>query len=142
MFKKFVSLFMLYAALAIMLGHDFIPHHHDFEHKDLAHHHHHGHAHHHGHSSDNNSEEESDDWGHFFSNFHHCAIGLTFLTSHPIADDFPDYIPLLTADVNFTFVFQPIVVEVRQNSPPYFADYHNSQEYLPNGLRAPPAFIV
>lgn len=138
-----MSLLMLYTALALMLGHNFIGHHHhDFEHNEVSHHHDDGH--HHDNDSENNddSESESDDWSHLFSGIQHGADGLTFLTSHSSTDNLSKQIPQFTAIQLSNFVLQQIIVEVRQNAPPYIADYYNSRIFLPCGLRAPPVFIV
>lgn len=124
---------MLYSALAILLGHNFIPH----QHQDLGqdnHSHHHPEGPHH----DNEGEGETNDWGHFFSYFQHGTQGITFLTSHGPAENFSKQIPTLTPLQTSTFVFQQVITEVRQNAPPYISDYYNSLNFLPSGLRGPP----
>jgi hypothetical protein len=145
--KKSVSILMLYSALALMLGHNFIGHHHhhDFEHNEMSHHHNDGHQHHndgHQHDNDNNSEDESDDWEHLFSGIQHGAEGLTFLTSHSSSDKVSKQIPQPTALHTSNFIFQQVIIKIWQNAPPYIADYYNSQNFLPFGLRAPPVSIV
>lgn len=138
MLKKFVSILMLYSALALMLGHNFIGHrHHDFEHNEVSHHHHDGHHHH----NDSDSEEENDGWTNLFSGIQHGAEGLTFLTSHG-SDNLTKQIPQFNALHISNFIFQRVIVEGRQNAPPYVSNYYNSQNFLPSGLRAPPFFIV
>jgi len=134
-----VSILMLYSALAIMLGHNFIEHHHhDFEHNEVSHHHNDGHHH----ENDTDNEDERDDWSHLFSGIQHGSDGLTFLTSHSSTDNLSKQIPQFTAIQVSNFVLQQIIVEVRQNAPPYIAKYYNSQNFLPYGLRAPPISIV
>lgn len=135
--KKFVSLIMLYSALALMLGHNFIGHHHnDFGHNEVAHHHH-------NETEDNcDSGDESADWTHFFSGIQHGTDGLIFLTSHSSNDNLtkrtPDFAAIQVSD----FVLNQIICGVGQNAPPFISDYYNSQNFLPSGLRAPPIFIV
>lgn len=137
MLKKFLSILMLYSALAIMLGHNFIPHHHhNFEHHKESHHHKDGHHH------DDDSEDESDDWGHLFSGLHHGAEGLTFLTSHTYTEHLSKQFFQFTAPYTSKYILYQVIIEARQNAPPYIVDYHNSQYFLPSGLRAPPIFIV
>ena len=127
----------MFTALAVLLGHNMVPHHHhDIEHSEISHHHNGGHQH------DNDSQDESEDWGHFFSGLRHGAEGLTFLASHSFTNGFSKLIPQFTALHVSHFVFQHVIVDVQQNAPPYISDYHNSQNYLPSGLRAPPIFIV
>lgn len=151
MFKRFASILMLYSALAIMLGHDFIEHHHnyDFEQNVTSHHHSEGHHHHSdGHHHDNNTnddkdtDDESDDWKHLFSIIEHGVEGLPFLTNHSSVDNFSKQIPQFIAVRISNFIFKQTIIEVRQNAPPFIAAYYNSQILLPSGLRAPPVFIV
>lgn len=138
MHKRFVSLLMLYSALAIMLGHNFIGHHHhhDFEQNELSHHHSDGHHHDHG------TEDESNDWEHFFSYLQHGVEGLKFLIGHSSPVQFSKQIPQFTALQTSYSVFKQVIIVIRQNDPPYIADYYNPQNFLPSGLRGPPCFIV
>jgi hypothetical protein len=134
-----VFILMLYSALALMLGHNFIGHHHhDFEHNEVSHHHNDGHHH----DNDTDTEDESDDWSHLFTGIQHGAEGLTFLTSHNSTVKSSIQIPQFTALHVSNFNFQQIIIEVRQNAPPYIADYYNSRIFLPCGLRAPPVSTV
>lgn len=135
---------MLYSALALMLGHNFIGHHHhDFEQTEVSHHHNDGHHHDNDPEDNSDSENESDDWSHLFSGVqHYGAEELTFLTSHSSTDNLSKQIPQFIAIQVSNFVLNQIIVEVRQNAPPYISEYYNSQNFLPNGLRAPPIFIV
>ena len=139
MFKKFVSIVMLHAALALMLAHNFIGHHHhDFEHNEVSHHHNDGHHH----DNDTENEADNDDWTHLFSGIQHVAEGLTFLTSHFSTEKLSKRIPQFTALHSSNFIFKRVIVEVRQNAPPNTSEYYNSQIFLPCGLRAPPICIV
>ena len=151
MFKRFASILMLYSALAIMLGHDFIEHHHnyDFEQNVTSHHHSEGHHHHsdgHHHDintdDDKDTDDESDDWKHLFSIIEHGVEGLPFLTNHSSVDNFSKQIPQFIAVRISNFIFKQTIIEVRQNAPPFIVAYYNSQILLPSGLRAPPVFIV
>lgn len=153
MFKRFASILMLYSALAIMLGHDFIEHHHnyDFEQNVTSHHHSDGHHHHsdgHHHDintdtdDDKDTDDESDDWKHLFSIIEHGVEGLPFLTNHSSVDNFSKQIPQFIAVRISNFIFKQTIIEVRQNAPPFIVAYYNSQILLPSGLRAPPVFIV
>ena len=137
MLKKSVSILMLFSALVIMLGHNFIPHHHhDFEHDEIARHQNNGNHH------DNDTEDESEGWGHFFSHLQHGSEGQTYLTSHTPTDKLSKKTSNFNAIHGSTFALKQIIVEVRQNAPPYISDYYNSQNFLPSGLRAPPISIV
>lgn len=139
MLKKFVSIVMLYSALAIMLGHNFIEHHHhNFDHNGLAHHHCNGHHHH----NDDEHEDDSNDWSDLFAGIHHGAEGLSFLVSRDSADSFSKLGHLDTALHALDFVFNQVVIELRQKAPPYIPDDYNSLDFLPSGLRAPPVSIV
>jgi hypothetical protein len=143
MVKKFVSILMLYCALALMLGHNFIGHHHhDFEHNQVAHHHNDGHHHENDSENKSDSDNQSDDWSHLFSVIQHSSDVLTYLTSDRSTDNFSKQIPQFIAIQVSNFVLNQLIVEVRQNAPPYFSDYYNSQNFLPLGLRAPPISIV
>lgn len=141
MLKKYSSILMMFTALAMLLGHDFIPHHHhDFEHFTVAHHH--SDDHHHGDEDDGNGENEESDFGHLFSNFQHGDNGITFLSSHHITNTLSIHLSPSDAVLPDVFVFQNIIEFVRQNSPPYKEAYRNPQYLLPTGSRAPPTFIV
>lgn len=129
---------MLYSALALMLGHNFIPHHHNYGHKDTAHHHHaHDGAHHHDHDT-----EDTNDWGHLFLGIQHGVEGLLFLTSHSYISKFSKQIPQSIALHSSDFTFRNIIIDVPQKVPPYIASSYNSRIFLPCGLRAPPFSIV
>jgi hypothetical protein len=136
MLKKLATLVMLYSAVAIMLGHEFFPHHHHFDFNEKPHHHHAGNHHH------NDSENEDTDWSHLFSNFQHAVTGLTFLTSHCATNNFSKPIQNFTTTHTTYLSFQCVIIELRQNTTPYFADYYNSQISLSSGLRAPPNSII
>lgn len=134
-----MSILMLYSALALMLAHNFIGHHHhDFEHNEVSHHHHEGHHH----NNDTDNEDDSDDWIHLFSGIQHGAEGLTFLTSHISTNNISKHIPQFTALHTSNFIFQQVIIDVRQNAPPNAPVYYHSQIFLPCGLRAPPISIV
>lgn len=139
MLKKIVPILMLYFALAIMLGHNFIVHnHYDQEQNKIAHHHHDGHHHHH----DHDPEEETDDWGHVFSSYHHVANGLTYYPSLSSVENLPNRFHQNTTFSPTKFIFSQIIFESRQKAPPDIADYYKSQNLPPFGLRAPPIFIA
>lgn len=145
MLKKHSSILMMFIALAIMLGHNFIPHHHfDFEEVIAEHHHHHHHSndHHHNNKETENGEDEESDFGHLFSHFQHSEDDVLFLRHYPFTNSlskqlYPSFC-MLTED----FGFQNIDEFVRQNAPPDKSDLYNSQILLPSGLRAPPVSIV
>lgn len=159
---------MMFTALAIMLGHDIIPHHHDFEHNGTGHHHsihqhnsgsHHHHSDHHHqsdghqhtddhhHSDDNHNgnnsdkddkDKEFDFHHHLFSHFKHGDNGIVFLNSHGFNNLFSKQLNNLVVLFPESFIYQDTPDIVRQNSPPYKTFYYNSQFFLPTGLRAPP----
>lgn len=145
MLKKFVSILMLYSALAIVMGHNFIGHNHDFEHNEVSHHHNNEHHHDHGHHHDNEEEkdEESEDWwALFLSSIQHGTEGFTYLTGHGLVDIFLIQANHFNDFQSTYFIFNQEVVEVRQNAPPYLSKNYSSKKFLPFGLRAPPFFIV
>lgn len=130
-----MSILMLYSALAIMLGHSFIPHHHHFEERDVSHHHDeipHNH----------DSEDESSDWGQLFANFNHATCGLIFFTSHTEVDSYTKERIHTSKLLCPAYFIQHAIIDFRQNAPPYISAFYNSHLYLPYGLRAPPFFIV
>ncbi len=132
---------MIFTALAMLLGHNFIPHHHhDFEHSSVEHHH--SDDHHHGYEGDGNSENEEFDFGHLFSHFQHGQNGVDFLSTHHFANSLSKQLSPSAAVLTEVFVFQNSAEFVRQNSPPYKSKYRNLQNFLPYGLRAPPVSIV
>ena len=138
MLRKYASILMMFTALAILLGHDVIEHHHhDFAERSVEHGHH---SEDHQHEDDGGNEEFG--IGHFFSNFQHGENGVTFLTNHDGSNSGSKYFSLLVAVLPEGFVLQHITEFVRQNSPPYKSFYPNSQYLLPTGLRAPPTFIA
>lgn len=142
MLKKYGSILMMFTALAIMLGHNLIPHHHhDFE-QVIVEHHHHASEHHHGDKEDENSEDEESDFGHLFSHFQHSEDDVTFLSNHPFTNSLSKQLSPSSCVLTEAFVFQNIDEFARQNSPPYKDVHRNSQYLLPTGLRAPPTFIV
>lgn len=145
MLKKLVSILMLYSALAIMLAHNFIGHHHhEFGYSENSHHHGEGHQHgeEHHHDNDTDNGADSDDWTHLFSGIQHGAEGLTFLKSQNTINSLSKHIPQFTVLHTSNFIFQQVIIEVRQNAPPNAPVYYNSQIFLPCGLRAPPISIV
>lgn len=134
---------MMFTALAILLGHNFIPHQHrDFEQAHESHHHHDGHHHDNETEGESNEEGGNNDWTHLFSNLQHGTEGLTFLTGHGPAENISKQSPPYTATQTLSFVFRQLITEVRQNAPPHIADSYNSLNFLPSGLRGPPFSIV
>lgn len=143
--KKDFSILMMSIALAIMLGHNVIPHHHhneqdhhhDFEHKKHAHHH--DHSHQHGSGNDDNEKSELPD---LLAKIQHGDNGITFLSSQHVANPLPIVVASFAAALPVTFFCQKITERARQNSPPYKLIYRSPQYLLPTGLRAPPTFVV
>lgn len=138
MLKRYLSILMLYFALAIMLGHNLIPHYHHFEHNDKAHHHHE----HEGLLRQHDSENGDSDWGHIFSNFQHEICGLNFFISNTAVDSHKKKNTQTTNLHSLTVFFEPSIMDILHKLPPYVSDFCNSHYYLPYGLRAPPIFIV
>lgn len=140
MLKKHFPILMMFMAVAIMLGHNIVGHHHhEIEHSIISHHSHSDNEHH-GH--DNESEDECKDWKHLFSELHHGADGIICLTSSYTSNNTLKLIPKFNNLNVSNFTIQQIAIDVRQNVPPFISDYSNSQNHLPSGLRAPPFFIV
>lgn len=138
MFNKFWAILFLYSAVAILLGHNFIPHHHHLDQNGVSHHHNDGHSH----DNDSDPEDESDDWTHLFSGIQHRAEGLNISTGHDLSDNLSKQIPQFTAVNSSNFIVHFGIIEARQNAPPHIVDDDNSHNYLPCGLRAPPFKFV
>ena len=140
MLKKYFSILMMFIAVAIMLGHNIIGHHHhDIKHSQISHHSHSNNDHH---QHDNDKEDENEDWKHIFAGLQHGADGIICLTSKTASNNIVKLIPKFNA-LNVThFTFKQIIIDVRKNAPPFISDYYNSQNNLPSGLRAPPIFII
>ena len=116
MIKKYGSILLMFIAMAIMLVHNFIPHHHhqhDLEHSTFEHHH--AHSHHHG---DEEGENDESDFGHLFSHFQHGEEGLNFINNHHFNNCFSKQVSLSVAVLSNSLAFHSVVVLVRQNSPP------------------------
>jgi hypothetical protein len=128
--RKLMSILILYIALAMMLGHNFIGHHHHFEHSESAHHHEH------------DTKNGLNDWMHLFSHLQHGAGGLTFLIGVSFSDSFQKQISQLAVFQGFNFVFRQKITKAPPKVPPYISVYCHSQNFLPTGLRAPPYLIA
>lgn len=141
MLKKYGSVLMMLTALAIMLGHNLIPHHHhDFE--QTAADHHHSDHHHYGAEENENGENKESKLGHLFAHFQHSENGFDFLSNHHFTHSLSKQIFPPAAVLAEVFVYKTNIDSVRQNSPPYKEVYLNLQCLLPTGSRAPPTFIV
>jgi len=140
MLKKYFSILMMFIAVAIMLGHNIIGHHHhDIKHSQISHHSHSNNDHH---QHDNDKEDENEDWKHIFAGLQHGADGIICLTSKTASNNIVKLIPKFKV-LNVThFNFKQVIIDVRQSAPPFISDYYNSQNNLPSGLRAPPIFII
>jgi len=140
MLKKYFSILMMFIAVAIMLGHNIIVHHHhDIKHSQISHHSHSNNDHH---QHDNDKEDENEDWKHIFAGLQHGADGIICLTSKTASNNIVKLIPKFKV-LNVThFNFKQVIIDVRQSAPPFISDYYNSQNNLPSGLRAPPIFII
>jgi hypothetical protein len=130
----------MFIAVAIMLGHNIIGHHHhDIKHSQISHHSHSNNDHH---QHDNDKEDENEDWKHIFAGLQHGADGIICLTSKTASNNIVKLIPKFKV-LNVThFNFKQVIIDVRQSAPPFISDYYNSQNNLPSGLRAPPIFII
>lgn len=138
MLKKSVSILMLFSALVMMLGHSSIPHcHGENGHHDHAHHHHSD-----DHPSDQ-SDNNSDYWNHFFCHIAHGDFEAVLLIGQQNQTTPKQLFPKLNLIAN-SFSFWGLVASNCQiiPTPPLIADYYNSQNCLPSGLRAPPVIIV
>jgi len=140
MLKKYFSILMMFIAVAVMLGHNIIGHHHhDIKHSQISHHSHSNNDHH---QHDNDKEDENEDWKHIFAGLQHGADGIICLTSKTASNNIVKLIPKFKV-LNVThFNFKQVIIDVRQSAPPFISDYYNSQNNLPSGLRAPPIFII
>ena len=142
MLKKYFSILMMFIAVAVMLGHNIIGHHHhDIKHSQISHHSHSNNDHH-QHDNDTEDENKNEDWKHIFAGLQHGADGIICLTSKTASNNIVKLIPKFKV-LNVThFNFKQVIIDVRQSAPPFISDYYNSQNNLPSGLRAPPIFIV
>ena len=140
MLKKYFSILMMFIAVAVMLGHNIIGHHHhDIKHSQISHHSHSNNDHH---QHDNDTEDENEDWKHIFAGLQHGADGIICLNSKTASNNIVKLIPKFKV-LNVThFNFKQVIIDVRQSAPPFISDYYNSQNNLPSGLRAPPIFII
>lgn len=134
---------MLFSALAMMLGHNLIPHnHHDHEVVHFEHQHSDGEQHDH-HENNHENDSEDFDFGHLFSHFQHSEKDVAFLSNNNSHTTFSKQLSLYPAVLSDTYNFQhtsPFVQHYTQ--PLYKTVYFNSLYHLPSGLRAPPYFIV
>lgn len=139
MFKRYCFLSTMLLALAIMLGHNVIPHHHHEENKELAEHHH---SNNHHHDTDHESPIDAPDLEHLLSVLQHTGNGVTFLTSYDLSE--PEFGKIISAievgTGNFYSPHPPSII--RQKSSPFPPVFRNFQYLLPTGLRAPPALTV
>lgn len=137
--KKYTSILMLFSALAMMLGHNLIPHdHHDHEVVNFEHHHSDG-----GHHHDHENDSEDFDFGHLFSHLQHGEKDVAFLSSKNSHTAFSKQLLLFPAVLSDAYNFQHISPFVQHYSQPlYKTVYFNSLYHLYQGLRAPPSFIV
>ena len=139
MFKKGCSIFMIVTALAIVLGHNVIPHTHVQEHSE----HHHSHSHSHSHDqSHSDSESEDSDFGHLLSIFPHEDGGVIFTEIPNFHFEISKQIIPSVGVFIFPFVIRQFPTIARQSSPPDKVVYFDNLYFLPSGLRAPPAFIA
>ena len=137
MLKKTASILLLFSALAIMLGHNFIPHHHhDFDHNLKVHLHNDGSQH------NNDSQDNNIDLVHFFSQLHHDTDGQTYLTTLSSSDHLLKNISHFAAIFTSETILNKVIIGKRQKVPPYKNDHHFSQNSIPYGLRAPPVIFV
>lgn len=143
MSKKSLYILLLFSALAIMLGHNFVPHHHHgVEHNQVGQYHYDGYHHYDDTENNSNSKNECGDWSHLFSGIQHGADGFIFLTNHCSSEDFAKQITPFAAIELSDLALNQIILEVMQSAPPCISDYYNSKNFLPSGLRAPPISIV
>ncbi|MBA3986558.1 MAG: hypothetical protein H0X63_08320 [Flavobacteriales bacterium] len=140
MLKKLCSIFMISAALAILLGHNFIGHHHHDK-EQIAFDHSHAHDHHH--ENENNDDEENDfDFLHFLSHLPHDGDVVTFLKGKELGKTQYKQLLSSSAALQPSYTFETNFNIERQNAPPYKVVIFNSRHYLPSGLRAPPVSIA
>lgn len=141
MMKRFSTICMLFTALAILLGHDFIPHHH--HHLDhLTVELHHSDHQHHGDTSDGNGENKDFDFGHLFSYIQHGENGIVFLNNHFYSNLLSKQLSPSTALLSDVFALQRNADVTRLYSPPYKIEYCNIPGLFLCGQRAPPFSII
>jgi hypothetical protein len=128
----------MFIALAILHGHNVIPHHH---HNPDQFHEGHFHSVEDGKSNAEHTSENSD-LGHLFSSIQHGDNGLTYSIGQTFTPSFDKQILPIVAFLPAFSEFIEIDNFIQEGSPPYRKVYFNFQNNLPSGLRAPPAFIV
>lgn len=139
MIKRFTSLFMMFSALAILLGHNMVGHDHHTKHLHIVN------EQNHSEGQNNHGENNSSDFdlGDLFASLQHGANGITFLSGDSFDESYSNQQPSLFLEQAFdspTFILQ--LSTSRLQTPPYKFVYYNSLKLLPSGLRAPPIFIV
>lgn len=154
MLKKYSAILFLFFAYAILIGHDFIPHHHNS--KEAGHQHLHTHegddGHHHSHSNhsgdvsgtQDESEKEKDDdgaLGNLLAHFVHSGESLFFITHQNNINFYPFQVLLMcsrtSTEFQILYLLPPILLK-----PPLDHFKYTSPPALFSGLRAPPASIV
>jgi hypothetical protein len=146
MVKKHFSISLLFIALAVLLGHNVIPHHHhhhnDFDGLETAHHHSTYHKHGNEHSGDDHDEEQSFKFCHLFFHYEHGATDIAVLGSFE-KDKSLSKQPLqfFTLLPKSSLIWKYSIL-VRQKIPPYNVDFFSHQYFSPTSLRAPPLFIA
>lgn len=136
MFKRFLSALMVFSALAIMLGHDFIPHHHHSDNERIRHHHH---------PLQNQNDEQDCDkfdvWWHYFSFFQHGESGLLYTAGSDIYK-LSKEINSSSLILNHEFLNKPPVIYIEQSSFQYPSLYWSNFINNLSGLRAPPTIAT
>lgn len=139
MFKRYVSILMMFFAVAILLAHDIVPHHHhhDFKRPTSSHHHSDEHSHDDG---DKKGASETTDFGHLFSHLQHADYGVTFLSSIHFTNVPTKQLSQEVAEIVECIIFQQAPILRKDSGPPPLTIYYRSPCLLLKALRAPPSF--
>ncbi len=140
MLKRRIYIFLLLFAFGIIVGHNFIPHHHhDIDHHKALNY---QHNHHHGEVplEHDHNENNHDDNGlnHFFSHFFHHEDGLIFTVNHSISNSFSKQAFLFIALVPDTFYFIELPIPPLLHHLPSEHLICISTHFHTPGMRGPP----
>lgn len=133
-----ISIFLIFTALVIQLGHDIIPHHHEDSHSDLA-------GHHHAHpfvpfNSNENQDENGFKFSDVLSFLSHDYDEFTYVNAS--SNDSCKRIFVLDLLLPESYSFCNDFLLIKQNAPPNIPDYRQVFQIVTAALRGPPVFLA
>jgi hypothetical protein len=127
--RKFFILFLFSLAYGVVLGHNFVPHHHDHE-QD--------HKHSHEHSSNHHDDEHDDGLlNHLFDDFSHDSQNYTVQKASANCLNFYVVISVIIPD---NFSLNELLIPPLLHYEPFYIVSISDPGSKTFGLRAPPAF--